>query len=73
MIYIEKDKLTITVEKPFIEDYYANTIVELIDLIYSQDDSIAQNHRYVLQLIESMMPDYKQIKAMRGIKADSDK
>lgn len=71
MIHIEDNKLTITVERSFVEEFYVDMVVEMIDIMYCKDDDFTQNHKNLLLLLEAMMPDYKQIKAMRGVEADT--
>lgn len=73
MIRIEENKLTITIKTSFIEEFYVDMIVEMIDIMYCKDEDFTQSHKNLFILLEAMMPDYKQIKAMRDIEADSDK
>lgn len=72
MIHIEENKLTITIKRSFVEEFYVDMIGEMIDIMYCKDDNFTQSHRNILTLLEAMMPDYQQIKAMRGVKAETD-
>ncbi len=74
MIHIESKKLTITIEGPFIEETYTDIVTQLIDLLQLQNPEMVPQDNYfaVYSLLNALMPDYKQIKAINGIEADTE-
>lgn len=73
MIHIEGKRLTITIEEYGIEATYADIVVQLIDLLSTQDPGLClpSNQYYAIySLLQAMMPDYGQIKAMNGVKGE---
>ncbi|MFR9545334.1 MAG: hypothetical protein SNJ29_07125 [Rikenellaceae bacterium] len=75
MIHLEKDKLTITITGHCMVETYTTTVIQLIGLLRTQDVNMCNtpDHYYaVLDLIEAMMPDWQQAKAMIDVKADEE-
>lgn len=72
MIHIEKGKLTITIMAYGIEEAYADTVTQLVDLLQLQNPDLVPKDNYyaVYNLLNALMPDWQQVKAMIGVKAD---
>lgn len=68
MITLEKDCLTITIKDQYAADRWVDTVQELIDVLVCKDEDFTQNHPNVLFLLQEMMPDLLQVKAMYGVK-----
>ncbi len=67
MIMLEKDKLTIVIEGGLMPERWLDTVNELLDLFYCKSEEYLSNHQNVLLLLQEMMPDCKQAKALAGV------
>lgn len=67
MVVFEKEQLTIVIKDFDIAERWKDTVCELLDLLYCKDEDFTQNHQNVLLLLEELMPDWKQVKAMIGV------
>lgn len=66
MIKLESTKLTIEIPGSAV-DNWTEIISDLLDLLYCQDQNYISHHQGILLLLQHMMPDHKQVKAMQDI------
>lgn len=71
MVIFEKKQLTIVIKDTDIAERWKDTVYELLDLLYCKDEDFTQRHQNVLLLLEELMPDCRQVKAMMDIKPDT--
>ncbi len=75
MIYIEGESLTITINSFHVEETYINIVSQLIDLLQLQNpDTTPPNNYYaVYELLNALMPDCRQMRAMNGVETEDTK
>lgn len=70
MVIFEKIQLTIVIKDFDIAERWKDTVCELLDLLYCKDEDFTQRHQNILLLLEELMPDCRQVKAMTGVKPE---
>lgn len=71
MVVFEKEQLTIVIKDFDIAERWKDTVCELLDLLYCKDEDFTQRHQNILLLLEELMPDCRQVKAMTGVKPET--
>lgn len=70
MIIFEKEQLTIIIKDADIAERWVNMVDELLDLLYCKNEDFIRQHQNVLLLLQELMPDWKQTKAMIDVKPE---